>query len=163
MTERRRIAIREATEEEALAYGRFGDRAIPRFLIVDADEPEKNLKYGGNLCRGEGSDFLLYTISEARRWERKGYKLVLTAEQKMIERIGRVVAINDYYPPIKIARDPAVAVAKYDRIVRIVYPEAFWDGWTGERELFDISHASTRRKSRRGKRLSEVAEANNAA
>lgn len=152
-TERKRIAIREATEQEALDYGRFGGRAIPRFLIVDADEPEKNLQYGGNLYRGEGSDFLRYTISQARRWERKGYRLILTAEQKMIEQIAKAVDINSWYPPRKIAEDPAVAVAKYDRIARIVCPEAFWDGLTEERELFDNTYSLKTRREKYQERI----------
>jgi hypothetical protein len=130
----RLIAIREATEEEALDYGRFGGSGVPRFLIVNAEEPDKVLTYGGNLGRGEGSDFIANAIANGRRWERKGYKLVLTAEQKMIEQVTHVVDLNRYWPPTKIAEDPAVAVAKFDRIARIVIPEAFWNPLTGQRE-----------------------------
>lgn len=130
---KKRIAIREATEEEALGYGRFGDSAIPRFLIVDADEPDKTLQYDGNLFRGEGSDWLLYTIRTARRWERRGYELVLTAEQKMIEAIGKALELNTWFPPSKIAADPPVAAAKFDRICRIACPEAFIDEGRADR------------------------------
>lgn len=154
MADRPRIAIREATEEEALGYGRFGGSAISRFLIVSADDPDKALQYGGNLGRGEGGDWLLYTIREARRWERRGYKLVLTAEQKMIEAVGKTLDLNAWLPPSKIADDPPVAVAKFDRICRIVCPEAFMgegraeqvrrQRMEGERRL-----ASERRRPRR--------------
>lgn len=132
-----RIAIREVTEEEALRYGRFGGSAAPRFLIVDADEPDKTLHYGGNLGRAEGSDWIVHCISEGRRWEaHRGYVLVLTAEQKLLEKVGNIVDLNDgFFPPSKIAEDPAVAVAKYDRIARTVHPQAFWDPFTNDREL----------------------------
>lgn len=147
----RRIAIREATEEEAPAYGRFGDSGVPRFLIVNADEPDEALHYGGNLNRGEGSDWILNAIGEARAWERRGYKLVLTREQKVIEAVGEVLDLNTWFPPAEIVRDPAAAAAKFDRICRIVCPEAFWDPFTNERELFnpdDLGLSRRRREER---------------
>lgn len=149
------IAIREITEEEALhAWQRLGHMAPNRFVIVAHGDPEKALGYGlgGMLGLFEGADWIQSAISIGRDWERSrsNVHLVLTHEQRLVERVCNIVDVNTWHPPTKIASDPATAVAKFDRIARTVVPEAFMDVFTNEREMID----GTRRHQREREQVS---------
>lgn len=146
-----RIAIREITEEEALhAWQRLGHMAPNRFAIVAHGDPEKALGYGLGVMLGlfEGADWIQSAISIGRDWERtrRNVVLVLTHEQRLIERVCKIVDVNAWHPPTKIAADPAVAVAKFDRIARTVVPEAFLDVFTNEREMIDGTRRHRKRR-----------------